>query len=410
MSAKWLERYDPDHIAECLEKSKLVDKSGKVSFQGLGFSNYIVVLSSMILLNNKIPEIEKGSIIRKSVFNVAKKGKITAKTLLNEINSLEKKYLNRKSKKYVLITTLSINRYSKIKRIKINGCTIIFPTLPPRQFLQEIEKRIQRHAVHEISGDLPTNYIYAKVSVIGKSHSEAADKAINAIDILRGIWNLFYNRGRIYIFGARKPVNNVVIGPLQTLHLPNGTLATELYWYEPSYQGPLKVSTLKDYKTLYKFQENLRKSLKKSTFSDFLETSLIRYTRALDTRDLENSFLKLWGLLESLTQTSVNDSHKVTVRRASFLFSERNYAKQVLNHLREYRNNAVHFGKDNYNIQTFVDQLREFVEFMLLFLINNKLAFKNLDEVAQFLDLPDNSITLRSKIKMLNNALRFLGK
>ena len=93
MCAKWLKEYDPDHLSERLEESKSTRDDGKVSFHGFGFMEYIVVLNSMVSLNDTITEFEKDNIVRKAAFSLAKRKKITSNGLLNEIRKLEKEYL-----------------------------------------------------------------------------------------------------------------------------------------------------------------------------------------------------------------------------------------------------------------------------------------------------------------------------
>ena len=50
--------------------------------------------------------------------------------------------------------------------------------------------------------------------------------------------------------------------------------------------------------------------------------------------------LRLWATLEKLTDTE--ESYKATIKRASFLFEDRDYCQQVLRHLKDYRNRFVH--------------------------------------------------------------------
>ena len=78
--------------------------------------------------------------------------------------------------------------------------------------LKEIDNKIIKPASYTIIGEYPTDYIYLKTFTSGKSYSQAANKAIESIDIIRGIWNLFYNRGQFrYSSGKKVPVNTVTL-------------------------------------------------------------------------------------------------------------------------------------------------------------------------------------------------------
>jgi len=412
MTAKWLKGYDPKHLAARLEESKSAGVDGRVLFNGFGFTGYSVVLNSMVSLNGTITEFEKNNIVRNATFSLAKKGKITASGLLEEIRKFEKEYLKKKPQRFVLVSTLSINRYCKLKRVQINGSTITFHPKLQNQFAKEIEKEIKQSASYSIRGEFPKDYIYLKTSVQAKSYSQASSMAIDSIDIIRGIWNLFYNRGRFTISSAqRDPVNKIVFGPLHTIHFPNGKLATKTWLYEPGYLGPLNPHDMKNsLEGLYNFQHHVRQLLNKNKFKIQVEVALKKYTQALDIYDLESSYLRLWGLLEYLTNTNENESHKDTVKRASFFFKEREYAKQVLNHLRDHRNKAVHTGESNQSIETLLYQLKNFVEVVLEFQIANKFNFSSRKELTQLMDLPVDVSELKRRKTMINHALKFMGQ
>jgi hypothetical protein len=409
VAVEWVKGYIPELLIQRFEEAKTVDSNGKASFQGLDFSYNIVVLNSMVSFSSDIPELEKRRITNQAVFNVAGIDEITPRKLLSEMNNLEKQYLINKPIKYVLITSVSIKPSVKLKRQLINGCAITFHQTINKNFFKEIDQ-IRRHASYSIHGEFPRDYLYVKISVKGKSYSEAADKAIDSIDLWRGIWNLYHNRRHPLRIssGARQQVNEIVLGPLHTLHFPDGKLATESWWYEPEYRGPLNTFDPKsEIGELYKFQSNVRKSLKKNPFKPFLFSAIMRYARALDLTDWENAFLRLWGILETLTNTGENDSHKVTVKRTSFFYKDRKYTEQILTHLRSYRNMAVHAGTGNQDIEAYMYQLKNYVETAMQFLIVNKFGLNNLDELAQLLDLPNDRRILAKRIKLINSALKY---
>ncbi len=411
MCAKWLKGYNPEHLAVRLEESKSLGQDGRVSFNGFGFTEYIVVLNSMVSLNDNITEFEKNNIVRRAAFSLAKKEKISSDGLLKEISRLEKEYLKQKPQKFVLISTLSINRFCKLKRVQINGTTITFHSSLPKTFTKEIENKIKKPASFTITGEYPKDYIFVKTFVEAKSYSQASSIAIDSIDIIRGIWNLFYNRGQFRISsGRRDPVNNISFGPLHTIHLPNGKLATETWLYETGYMGPLKAFDLKNKEEdLFKFQNTVRRLLNKSKFKSQMEAALRKYAQALDIRDWESSYLRLWGLLEYLTNTNENESHKDTVKRTSFFFQEREYARQVLNHLRDHRNRSVHTGGSNQNIETLLYQLKNFVEVVLEIQIANKFKFSSRNELTQFMNLPEDVAKLKRRQEIISYALKFMG-
>jgi hypothetical protein len=111
-------------------------------------------------------------------------------------------------------------------------------------------------------------------------------------------------------------VNVLQLGPLYSLHEPNGELATDRYWYDANYVEPLKCLNLRNkLGSLYRFEKSVRKYLSKSHYREALEDAIRRYTQVLDSREWNSAFVQMWSLLEYLTATS-EDPNKVAFRRA----------------------------------------------------------------------------------------------
>jgi hypothetical protein len=122
----------------------------------------------------------------------------------------------------------------------------------------------------------------------------------------------------------RRPVNRVILGPVHSLHHPDGSLASEDDWYEHDYVEPIpRDMSHQRWKRAEYEDGEIQKMLAASAYRTEIEGFLRRYTRALDTREWESAFVRLWGLLEEMTGTGDTDSHDVTVRRAVFHYHAR---------------------------------------------------------------------------------------
>lgn len=409
--AKWFNIYNPNEIADRIDKAKSVNKNGKVSFQGFEHYDYTVVLNSMVIMDETVPELEKNRIVNQATFKAAAIGKIDSRSLLAEINKLESEYLKRPEKKFKLVTSISVDRFCTLKPKKVNNCTINFKSSLSSPYLKAISE-IFDSARHSIIGDIPKNYKSVIITLNAKSNAEAANKALDSIDLIRGIWNLYENRkhGIRISSGKRKPVNKFILGPLHTLHEPDGKLATKTWWYDPEYVyqvGPFNPS--KDLEKIYEFENTVRKLLDKNKYSKEIVSAILRYTRALDLTNWEDAFLRLWSVLEHLTATGPNESYNITIRRAAFIYRGDEYSRQVLTHLKDYRNRTVHAGSENHEIQAYMYQLKRFVESLLEFHLGNKFGFNSLREVSTVLDLPCNRDELCKKREALIYAEKFLG-
>jgi len=208
--------------------------------------------------------------------------------------------------------------------------------------------------------------------------------------------------------GKGKQVNKYVIGPIHTIHDEKGKAVSDIWWFQLEYTGPARsVDVQKDIDKIYKFTANVRRRLKKILYPGDIEKAIRRYCSALDNNNLDESFLKLWGVLEFLTDND-GDKNRRIVNQASFLFSDREYHKAVLGNLKTFRNIMVDSVSERHDIENYVYQLKSYVEQLLAFHLANKYRFENIRHASDFLELPSDIDLLNFRISMLKHAIRFM--
>jgi hypothetical protein len=408
MCANWKKEYDRALLLTGLESIRTTDASGRAAFTGHKFDNYITVLQSSVDFSTKIPEAERRRIVYGSVFAMAQANKLTKEAaIIAEISKRENEYLRQPQKQFVLVTSLSIRYFKSLTPKQVHGAKITFSSYLPKYFDRaDLLERAQHNGVTPP----PRDYTQVRISVRGRSDYEAVTLALDAFDLIRGIWNIALNHTLVGRSGSGKitPVNRIIPGPIHTLHEPKGKPATDTYWHEPSFPNPAfnAFYVQGDWKQVQEIENEMRTRLAKKSYRADIEDAIRGYTRALDLRDFNTAFLALWGLLEKLTSTLL-DTYKITIRRTLFLFQEREYHQQILNHLRNYRNRAVHAGEETEEIETLLIQLKFYVEQLLFFHIYNKLGFSSMPEAAEFMDLPHDTSVLKKQIKLLEKAVRF---
>ena len=411
MSAEWKKGCAVDKFTSLLELSKTLKDNGEASFKGFAFDECEAVLHNLLDCKG-IPEGEKHRIVTNAIFNVGANGLITPDSLLSEIRAQELIFWKKPTLRYVLCTSLSIDRFSELKSRKLDRILIRFMPRLPKRF-QKGASRIREISEHSLTAEPPENYIQALISIDARTPSDAAEQAFEAIDLLRGVWNFGINkrnRRRISLGnGNRDPVNKIIMGPLHSLHFPDGKLATEMWWYDAEYQKPINTFSLSDSREterLQKIESSGRALLKKQKYRPVVELAIKEYCRALDYRNWDNTFLKLWSVLELLTHTE-KDNYVTTIRRASFVWTDTEYHKEVLNHLRHLRNCFVHENKSTDNVEAYIYQLKRYVEALIDFHLGRGLKFSSISEAAEFMDLPIAQQALRSKIAKLEMALKY---
>lgn len=338
MCAKWaLDTNKFQEIINKLESARRKSKDNKVSFVALTFDEDISTLLSFVAFSTDIPECERLEILKDSIFALGEQGEIESMALIAEISKTENEFLRKPLEDYRLITNLSVKYLEKFHEIDILGNQVHFYASLPKEYDRSL---ISANAKHSLIADEPDDYTWLSVLIKARTVADAANKGLDLVDLLRGIWNLFLNHqklSRTTLGGKINPVNDILKGPLHTVHWPDGRLVTDsLWWYDPSYVAPHKLFDLNEkWDELIKYQQDTLNLIQQSQspFREIIEDSIRRYTRALDEADLHNAFLRLWSLIENLTGTQ-NASYGETIKRASFFYEDRDFAKQILNHLR----------------------------------------------------------------------------
>lgn len=407
--AKWRKDSRPNEVANRLEASKDVSVAGKAAFSGFEHSELVIVLGGMVEFAPAIPELEKQKILNKATFEAGGKGKITPTLLLQSCHKQETEYLRRPLTAFRLFTGVSLASVHILPSIRIGSSAITFN--PKAQVARQHRARLYSDAKFSLGFDLPTQYMDVSVTVKARSPFEGAQLALDVIDLARATWNLALNRGKDWRIssGRPRPVNDILLCPFHTMHNEDGSLATESWWYDPGYSEPAQQFTDRaKIDRLFVFSKKLRTRLSQSAYSDELSNSLVRYVRALDAADLNDAFLRLWSILEFLTDSTF-DPYKVAIRRAAFMFSERDYSVQVLTHLMNHRNRFVHAGTDTNEIESLVYLLKRYVDALLMFHIGNSFKFESRASAALFMELPPSKSQIDERIRRLRNARKFVA-
>jgi hypothetical protein len=293
------------------------------------------------------------------------------------------------------------------ERVRIDDATITFARQLPKRFDRS---SLAKNFPDTFRDPDPSDFASVRIRLSARSTDEAGEAAFDAIDLLRGIWNFNLNRPTIsrWFTGRPHPVNLIRLGPVHTLHQPDGALAQQTFWYDPFYT-PGEPARISDDKWTYIFTNTaaIRRRLAALPYSAAIRDVFIRYTRALDSSDFEKAFLKLWNLLETLTDTAAGESYDKTIRRALYIWRDAEWEGAVLHHLRTCRNASVHSGYSTDRAEKYVYQLKRYVEELIIFHLTARPVFGTIRVMAEYFELPRDPDTLRKKIALFERALRF---
>lgn len=404
---KWKKNknFQPGIIIQKLNEVKNIGANG-ASIPAFEATESEAILMSMLDFGSIISEMTKHRLLGKALHNTLQQENPTKENFLDNINWEHKQFSKTKDIDYFFLSSLSITSVP-FAQIEICGCKIKFLKAGksfPRKFSSrnELTSKWNNQNFHT-----PETYVKIIVKAAAKDPYDAVTRALFAIDVLRSILCLLCNAHMTIEFGnSRKRINTISLGGAHTLHLESGVGATEFFWYEGDYSAQ---SAFSQDKTI-EFLKNVRwciARLKKIRYSEIFNDALVRYVRAYDEVDSNSTIMHAWGALEALLSPHENNFDKV-IKRCIFIYDDRDYAKQTLEHLREYRNSSVHSGESLSDPKTHCYQMQKFFRNLIFFHLRNIKYFSTIEEINYFLDLTPDSEILENRIKFHKKALRLL--
>lgn len=407
MTVKWKEGFNYEVVVDRLKAIRTL-RDGKASFTGFEYHDYMAVFKSMLDLGEEVATLEAHRLITQGVHAAAKEPEFISQDILRHVKRLVRDYEKQSLRRYSLITTMNVQRNCNFPDHIINGTHIRYVKNLPKKY-QKARKEFETVAVGWNVPRDPTFAYFVMGYVSARNPSEAVEKIFDSIDLIRGIWNLKLNKDAVLSSRNRKdPVNQITLGALHTLHESTGKQASKVFWYDPeNVANKPQINVSRNSNSLTRYTKTVRRHLNGHLFRSDVELAVIKYVRALDSYDYNAVFIKLWSVLEFVTDT-LKLNYDVTIRRASFCFDDTLYCKVVLEHLRQYRNRFIHTGSGDSDVEVQVYQLKRFVEQVILFHVANRFKFTSLKDAAKFMDLKPDIADLKNEIGVRKNAIKYL--
>jgi hypothetical protein len=399
-------KIDLGQIVAQIQSDRRIGEDRKVFFEGMLAENFVTILETYLEVSPEIPEAEKRRMIWGALGSNPQQ-RLELNSIVSEVSRREAAYNQTTGVDYIFATSISLTPVLAISRARSAKAAISFHKSLPRKISRKELKAQFQLALHEPN---PKHYTTVLVRLNSRSIPEAWKVALEELDYFRGIWNYLNNYG-VFIFGSPKlkPVNQIRLGQVHTLHDSSGKVVDRVfgdYWYEPNYvYGPAFKISRSDWQRIKKLEKRIRARIDRCPYSSDLVRAFVRYGRALDNPDLETAFLKLWSLLEFLTSSGEN--YELLRRRVAFLFEESTIVSQILQHLRDRRNNFVHSAVETDRTRSLLFQIKPYVERVLEFHIVRGAKFKNREDATSYLDLPKDPKNIRTEIKRRQMALAF---
>ncbi|MCX7429335.1 MAG: hypothetical protein NTW96_27390 [Planctomycetia bacterium] len=396
-------------------------ESGKPSYRAPHFPQryHLVLRSAATILDEdgkELNETDTWSIVINAVHSaiVESGGRkpIDPQRFAHFANAIAAEYFRQPVRDFICVTTLSIKDLP-VESIDITDCVV-----------QKLSSRREEFRFPKVSNDFTaderfrkhhesTQYLRVVIEAKGHTAYEAINKALDALNLLRGLWTLCERLGRWSMhFGLHphEPIGIVHLGPIHTVHHPDGSPAIDNYWYEPDYVGDRPLfEPKKGWKEIEEFRSWALEQMKGLSYKQQLQELLAQFTNALGQSDPNTAFLQLWCILERITDT-VGRRYDETIERTLWSYVDRASMKEQLEHLRLRRNLYVHAAESGSEMEQTVHVAKSFAEKHLLRLIRNDFDVASIGEYGKFLSLPTDVGTLKKQRERLDRAIRIWDK
>ena len=250
-------------------------------------------------------------------------------------------------------------------------------------------------------------FTYAIINQTERQYLTAMNKAIDKIELMRGIFNFVFTYGVIATqFGEPRPLSD--IGPPKygfafsdrTNYVGHG----DTYAHKEHYRA-YRPSTFEEEKLQYAIKYiNIYQKLYNSNLKGLLRQVLLLYNNALDDVNTHYSFLHFWQILEIIFSGGQN-KHDVTVKRIKNIFKKDEKISDTIDIIANKRHLLVHEGRMRELEQEDIHRVKGYVDASINFLFNHTNKIKNrsnlvylLDNVGKSKENIDNQISLLNYI------------
>jgi hypothetical protein len=127
---------------------------------------------------------------------------------------------------FILVGSVLVSYFPGLEETELSGCCLSFRRSLPIRF-RDGYRQAELVARSRVVGRYPSSdpaarhFAFVTVKALGRSETEAASKAQEALALQKGLWNLFLRRYAPST-GDPRPLNHILPGPVQSLQLPDG--------------------------------------------------------------------------------------------------------------------------------------------------------------------------------------------
>ena len=379
-----------------------VSNDGTVSYlRYKAFDRIIPIFQSCFDHHKILTRSEQLHLLKRAVIEHRRTDKSADLARFMEIlGKAERKILKVLPEKFFLITLVSFPRekITKLFKFKIDNVYISIS----RDFPASLNVQpFYFGGFGDIDPNEPRHLACLTAATTAKSRHQAAEAIFRTLDLFLGLVNFGILSGMIITKTGRiVPKAEILLGPNQVIYSADKSPFKDEIWYQPiKYDYRSGYSPIQNFSEFFLSVKLQIKKISNSNFEEILKRSISRYYSATAKIDRHDMLIEFWGILEILTGSEKSPAD-VAIKRATSLSSDPWLRQRSLERASMARNRYVHVGTQDSAIEDVVDELKNYVEQMIKFLMSNKFKLKSFEEFCRFLDLPSNKKALNDQVRI----------
>ena len=406
---EWERGFDRNLILGHLRK---VRKPGGRAFEATGYAFWLPVLNSAIRTNGFAYPLKE-----RCISTSLSDPSLDLKDTDAFLESCERQYerlAQRPKSNFILYTTVTYSGPKLLDWIAEGDARIYWQPSPDGDLMKKV-KRAQaaqefQRKVHKISeGDALCPIL---VRLTAYDAFDAFEKANDCIDRFRGLLNLLINSGNAVSpfakLAAPHAVNRFRRGPFHSVHNPDGSLATETFWYEPRWAHTAPSVNFSDPPDYRRSIQRWWHTLQRNPMREFISDTLLRYCRALDLHEADAALLGIWQVLERLMGT---DKYDLLINRLVRIFRDHEDARLIASHIRLRRNQTVHSAHHiSHEANAILVQAETLASQAIFFYLKYAPEFEELTDVHHFLDLTLDQAKLKREQRLSQFFIQYQNR
>lgn len=386
--------------------------NGDVQFLTIGHDDFFEILPDAFEFPPTFTRRQVRKVLRRGLLDCRKANTMSEAALVKRAELLAKAELAQKPVRFTLWTKLRATQmsFSPGFTISWNGVRIRSAKRIPAWL------RVGKYHLSgfgEVDPEPPAFFGFVVITCDARDEETAVDRMLDAWQLVMGLANLYARLGHYsYHSGRHWTDGQLWLGPYQFVFRRKKFLGSERIWYNPDYLGEAWRRNPIEMKALLKQLPSVRRAMKSldvHPMREVLVQAILLFQDGMAARDPSHRLLRYWSALEQLYgDDGRNKNYQRIIQRAVFADTHRSLERWKLFHASQLRNQYVHAGGLDSDLDAATEHLRGLLGRHINHLLLVRGDLRSHGELLEMLDLPADVAALEMRKITIDRRIDYM--